>query len=100
MSENHIGDKGARSLGEAIKQHSSLQSLDVSENHIGNRGVASLGEAIKLLASLQSLHMTGNFHCKAGVARLGEAIKLLPACYLSDSSNPTSEGSDNNSNSN
>ena len=59
------------SLGEAIKQNSSLQSLNMSFNKIGKAGAVSLGEAIKQHTSLQSLNMSSNRIGNVGCGKPG-----------------------------
>ena len=45
-------------------------------------GVASLGEAIKQHSSLQSLKMSGNRFSNALKVRLQDMVSALPSCML------------------
>ena len=47
MSYNHIGDSGALSLAESLKQLANLKQLDLKWNKIGDKGAIAIIRAIK-----------------------------------------------------
>eukprot|EP01104_Vermistella_antarctica_P005727 TRINITY_DN1627_c0_g1_i11.p1 TRINITY_DN1627_c0_g1~~TRINITY_DN1627_c0_g1_i11.p1 ORF type:complete len:145 (-),score=38.95 TRINITY_DN1627_c0_g1_i11:76-510(-) len=82
-SGNHIGAEGAKSLAEAIKNNTTITSLQLYlySNHIGDEGAKSLAEAIKNNMKEQShlpkrsRDLFGNDIGDEGAKSLAEAIK-------------------------
>ena len=57
---NHIGDKGAKLIGAALKGNRTLVSLDLFDNKIKKHGAEGLGESLKHNNNLQSLCLGKN----------------------------------------
>jgi Ran GTPase-activating protein (RanGAP) involved in mRNA processing and transport len=47
LSNNSIGDDGAKALSKMLKDDTSLTRLDLSNNSIGNKGAIALAEMLK-----------------------------------------------------
>jgi Ran GTPase-activating protein (RanGAP) involved in mRNA processing and transport len=74
-TDNNIGDEGAKSIVEALKHNSTLQSLNfysteltfhhfvthsgTTGNNIGDEGAKSIAEALKHNTTLQSFNFYG-----------------------------------------
>ena len=74
LSENNIGDGGARRLSEALKKNQSLTSLVLVDNNIGDEGARSLSEALEKNQSLTSLDLWGNDIGEGGERVLAETL--------------------------
>ena len=51
---NNINDDGAKEIADALKDNTSLQSLDLNGNEIGFDGEKKIANALKGYTSLQS----------------------------------------------
>lgn len=60
LSDNSIGDHGARSLAEALRTNKSLQKLILHRNNIGNRGARAFAEALPTNCILKELDLSHN----------------------------------------
>ena len=60
LHRNSIGDEGAKALSEALKENTTLQSLNLQSNSIKYDGAKALSEALKENTTLQSLDLGGN----------------------------------------
>ncbi|GBG24321.1 Leucine-rich repeat serine/threonine-protein kinase 2 [Hondaea fermentalgiana] len=55
LSDNGIGDKGAKALAKALETNTTLQLLGLNTNNIGSEGHTSLANALKQNRRLQTL---------------------------------------------
>ena len=60
LSQNEIGNIGAKYLADYIKFNNSIEILNLSENQIGEEGAKYFGEALKVNSSLQNLDLEKN----------------------------------------
>ncbi|XP_066417106.1 MHC class II transactivator [Molothrus aeneus] len=76
LSENGIGDEGAKSLSEVFPTLTSLETLNLSQNKITDLGAENLAAALPSLSSLKTLSLYNNNICDFGAENLA---KVLPA---------------------
>uniref|UniRef100_A0A8B9NY90 NACHT domain-containing protein n=1 Tax=Apteryx owenii TaxID=8824 RepID=A0A8B9NY90_APTOW len=76
LSENNIGDEGAKSLSEVFPKLTSLETLNLSQNKITDVGAEKLAKALPFLSSLKTLSLYNNSICDFGAENLA---KILPA---------------------
>ncbi|NXF02955.1 C2TA protein, partial [Smithornis capensis] len=76
LSENDIGDEGAKSLSEVFPTLTSLETLNLSQNKITDVGAENLATALPSLSSLKTLSLYNNNICDFGAENLA---KVLPA---------------------
>ncbi|NXV78322.1 C2TA protein, partial [Atlantisia rogersi] len=76
LSENGIGDEGAKSLSEVFPTLTSLETLNLSQNKITDVGAEKLATALPSLSSLKTLSLYNNNICDLGAENLA---KVLPA---------------------
>ncbi|KAF2981710.1 hypothetical protein EK904_015092 [Melospiza melodia maxima] len=76
LSENGIGDEGAKSLSEVFPMLTSLETLNLSQNKITDLGAENLAAALPSLSSLKTLSLYNNNICDFGAENLA---KVLPA---------------------
>ncbi|NWT54045.1 C2TA protein, partial [Erythrocercus mccallii] len=76
LSENGIGDEGAKSLSEVFPSLTSLETLNLSQNKITDLGAENLATALPSLPSLKTLSLYNNNICDFGAENLA---KVLPA---------------------
>lgn len=76
LSENGIGDEGAKSLSEVFPTLTSLETLNLSQNKITDVGAEKLATALPSLSSLTTLSLYNNSICDFGAENLA---KVLPA---------------------
>ncbi|XP_064886535.1 MHC class II transactivator isoform X2 [Columba livia] len=76
LSENGIGDEGAKSLSEVFPTLKSLETLNLSQNKITDVGAEKLATALPSLLSLKTLSLYNNSICDFGAENLA---KVLPA---------------------
>ncbi|XP_071616868.1 MHC class II transactivator isoform X1 [Heliangelus exortis] len=76
LSENGIGDEGAKSLSEVLPALISLETLNLSQNKITDVGAEKLATALPSLSSLKTLSLYNNSICDFGAENLA---KVLPA---------------------
>ena len=73
LSDNEIGDEGAKSLGPHLAQLTSLQHLNLGSNAISAEGAESLGPHLAQLMSLQHLDlgsMAWSWHARMSLKKL------------------------------
>ncbi|KAF1539803.1 MHC class II transactivator, partial [Eudyptula minor] len=75
LSENGIGDEGAKSLSEVFPTLTSLETLNLSQNKITDVGAEKLATALPFLSSLKTLSLYNNSICDFGAENLA---KVLP----------------------
>ncbi|NXO04475.1 C2TA protein, partial [Rhinopomastus cyanomelas] len=76
LSENAIGDEGAKSLSEVFPTLTSLEILNLSQNKITDVGAEKLATSLPSLSSLKTLSLYNNSICDFGAENLA---KVLPA---------------------
>ncbi|XP_075755411.1 MHC class II transactivator isoform X2 [Pelodiscus sinensis] len=76
LSENEIGDEGAKRLCEVFSKLTSLETLNLSQNKITDLGAEQLATALPSLASLKTLSLYNNYICDAGAENIA---RILPA---------------------
>ncbi|NWX88029.1 C2TA protein, partial [Nothoprocta pentlandii] len=76
LSENGIGDEGAKRLSEVFPKLTSLETLNLSQNKITDVGAEKLAKALPHLSSLKTLSLYNNSICDFGAESLA---KILPA---------------------
>ncbi|NXI44968.1 C2TA protein, partial [Galbula dea] len=76
LSENGLGDEGAKSLSEVFPALTSLETLNLSQNKITDVGAEKLATALPSLSSLKTLSLYNNSICDFGAENLA---KVLPA---------------------
>ncbi|NXA37464.1 C2TA protein, partial [Eudromia elegans] len=76
LSENGIGDEGAKSLSEVFPKLTSLETLNLSQNKITDVGAEKLAKTLPHLSSLKTLSLYNNSICDFGAENLA---KILPA---------------------
>ncbi|NWW45142.1 C2TA protein, partial [Pedionomus torquatus] len=76
LSENGIGDEGAKCLSEVFPALTSLETLNLSQNKITDVGAEKLATALPSLSSLKTLSLYNNNICDFGAEKLA---KVLPA---------------------
>ena len=83
LADNRIGDEGAASLAELIRQTDTLQKVTLSGNDIHDEGGTMLMAALSQNTSLQGLYLAGVSSQSQCVKKLGTNIFLhkitLPA---------------------
>ena len=57
---NNIGDEGAKAIGEALKENTSLTEIFLW-NNIGDEGGKAIGEALKVNTSLTMIDLNYNY---------------------------------------
>ena len=72
----HIGNKGAQTLGAALKVNQTLQKLHLHGNTISNTGVQAIGTALQINHTLQSLNLHYNEIGNGGAQALGAFLKI------------------------
>ena len=74
LGNNHINDKGASFIAEAIAQSKSLVTVDLSLNSIGDVGASAVAEAIKQNKSLTTVDLGHNEIGDVGAVAIAEAV--------------------------
>ncbi|KAI3660997.1 hypothetical protein MP638_004773 [Amoeboaphelidium occidentale] len=75
---NEIGDDGAIALGEALKNNTRVQTLDLAFNDIAALGVKALADGLKT-SVLRKLELESNNASYEGTAALAEVLKTNTA---------------------
>ena len=75
FQHNSVGDGGAASLASALKENTTLQTLNLLHNSVGADGAASLASALKENTTLQTLNLWGNSVGDASAASLASALE-------------------------
>ena len=79
LSQNQMGEWGAKHLVEMLAQNKSLQTLEVSSCHISDSTMDILAQGLSANATLQSLSAAFNAFGNDGLKAIGV---VLPACNL------------------
>ncbi|XP_009073697.1 PREDICTED: MHC class II transactivator, partial [Acanthisitta chloris] len=77
LSENGIGDEGAKSLSEVFPTLTSLETLNLSQNKITDVGAEKLATALPSLSSLRTLSLYNNSICDFGAENLAKVLPVM-----------------------
>jgi len=75
LSKDKIGDNGAKSLSDALRENTSLTTLSLGVNNIGDDGAMSLSDALRKNTSLAILFLDKNDIGDDGAESLGDALR-------------------------
>ncbi|NXP25569.1 C2TA protein, partial [Scytalopus superciliaris] len=84
LSENGIGDEGAKSLSEVFPTLTSLETLNLSQNKITDVGAKNLSAALPSLSSLKTLSLYNNNICDVGAENLAKALPAMTSLRVLD----------------
>ncbi|KAM7039065.1 MHC class II transactivator isoform 1-T1 [Acridotheres tristis] len=84
LSENGIGDEGAKSLSEVFPTLTSLETLNLSQNKITDLGAENLATALTSLSSLKTLSLYNNNICDFGAENLAKVLPSLRSLRVLD----------------
>ncbi|KFP23890.1 MHC class II transactivator [Colius striatus] len=84
LSENGIGDEGAKSLSEVFSTLKSLKTLNLSQNKITDVGAEKLATALPSLSSLQTLSLYNNSICDFGAENLAKVLPEMTSLRVLD----------------
>ncbi|NXL55783.1 C2TA protein, partial [Chordeiles acutipennis] len=84
LSENGIGDEGAKSLSEVFPTLTSLETLNLSQNKITDVGAEKLATALPSLSSLKTLSLYNNSICDFGAENLAKVLPVMASLRVLD----------------
>ncbi|NXJ60828.1 C2TA protein, partial [Rostratula benghalensis] len=84
LSENGIGDEGAKSLSEGFPNLTSLETLNLSQNKITDVGAEKLAIALPSLSSLKTLSLYNNNICDFGAEKLAKVLPVMTSLRVLD----------------
>ncbi|NXS53106.1 C2TA protein, partial [Brachypteracias leptosomus] len=84
LSENGIGDEGAKSLSEVFPTLTSLETLNLSQNKITDVGAEKLATALPFLSSLKTLSLYNNSICDFGAENLAKVLPVMTSLRVID----------------
>ncbi|NXT27178.1 C2TA protein, partial [Syrrhaptes paradoxus] len=84
LSENGIGDEGAKSLSEVFPTLTSLETLNLSQNKITDVGAEKLATALPALSSLKTLSLYNNSICDFGAENLAKVLPEMASLRVLD----------------
>jgi hypothetical protein len=76
LGGNEIGDEGAKAIAEALKVNAVLTTLSLMENRIGDEGAIVIADALKVTAVLTKLELWNNNIGPEGAIAIAEALKV------------------------
>lgn len=74
LSNNKIGDCGAKKIADLLKIHPTLEWLNLSNNCIGDEGIEGIADSLKTNSMLLFINLAGNTFGDAGVQKMGEGL--------------------------
>ena len=78
LTDNQVGDEGARALSEGLKANKTLEELHLDGYHergnIGPEGAKYIAEMLKVNSALKVLNLAANEIGKAGAAALAAVL--------------------------
>ena len=74
LAWNGLGEQGAKVVGSALSENSTLQFLDISSNRVGLQGAVALAEGLRENQTLRSLQINGNPIGDEGAMTIIEAV--------------------------
>jgi hypothetical protein len=82
---NYIGNEGAAAIADALKVNASVTNFDRSHNYrIGHNGVLALVDALKLNTSVTDIDISGNRSFHSNVDKLMARNKSFRSLFLFD----------------
>ncbi|KFU93803.1 MHC class II transactivator, partial [Chaetura pelagica] len=84
LSQNGIGDEGAKSLSEVFPTLKSLETLNLSQNKITDVGAEKLATALPSLSSLKTLSLYNNSICDFGAENLAKVLPVMESLRVLD----------------
>ncbi|NXG53983.1 C2TA protein, partial [Psilopogon haemacephalus] len=84
LSENGIGDEGAKSLSEVFPTLTSLETLNLSQNKITDVGAEKLATALASLSSLKTLSLYNNSIGDFGAEKLAKVLPEMTSLRVLD----------------
>lgn len=75
LSNNHLGDEGARNIGKALQMNSTLTHIDLTANSIGNEGACAIAELLNVNTALKDISLDCNEIGNNGFFSICEALK-------------------------
>jgi Leucine-rich repeat (LRR) protein len=81
LSDNSIGDEGARALAKALRGAPTLVTLYLDGNSIGDEGARALAKALHSAPTLETLYLDGNSIGDKGAHALAKALPNAPALH-------------------
>ena len=88
LSDNDIGNDGAKAIADALKDIHSLEKLDLSRNKIGDDGAKAIADALKDNHTLKSLFLFSNVISSSGKEYLSKKSTKV-AIYVYSKSRST-----------
>lgn len=88
LSNNQIGNRGAKELSEILKVNNTVDKLFISNSPIGAEGIKHLAEALKQNTTLKSMDLSGISIGEGGATHLIDALrknKILTLLRLENS---------------
>ena len=76
ISNNLIGDLGAKWIADMLVDNSNLETLKLGHNEIGDEGIKALANALKHNSTLLTLELNNNNFGRFGIIALATALKL------------------------
>ena len=58
LSDNSIGNEGARAIAQSLEKNCTLTSINLSDNSIGNEGAKAIAQALKTNTTLTSMDLS------------------------------------------
>jgi Ran GTPase-activating protein (RanGAP) involved in mRNA processing and transport len=75
LSENNIGDRGAKDLGLALKENQTLEELFIDSNGIGEQGASFLAKGLQKNGTLKKLYLDNNNVSTEGAKALAAVLE-------------------------
>lgn len=81
---NQIGPLGAKALGHALQQNTSLVKLYLGGNAIGLEGAVCISDALQVNTTLKSLYLWGTGFGPQGARKIAQALSENTSLTLID----------------
>ena len=75
LSNNGVGDEGAKGLAKGLRGNTGLRRLDLYFNMVGDEGTMAIAEALSVNRGLRTLHIDTNRVSEDGGLALARAIR-------------------------
>ncbi|KAJ3039897.1 hypothetical protein HDV00_011680 [Rhizophlyctis rosea] len=76
LSYNEIGDKGAKLLGDLLKDDVQLEVLNLTSNNIGSEGAGAIAKALHVNDKMHTLHLGSNPLKDEGGMHFAEMLQI------------------------
>src|ERR1700729_2155198 len=60
LSDNQIGDEGAKAIADALKVNNNITDIDLAYNQIGTEGAKAIADALKVNHTITNVYLFGN----------------------------------------